>query len=203
MRHAWQVVAIVATVSVWSFANAKAEEARSRWWPFGANSADAAAPSPGTSTAMQGLPSSGGAAAAVPATSESPMPSIAGPSRGAASTGMPLEEEPSWMIRSPFARVSWPRIQLPEVHLPRPRLWPQKAEVDDVRNAWVGQEDEPARPSPLQAAKQGAHRVAESTRSAWRKTVDFLTPDMFAAEEPPPAGPRTVTEWMAQDRLDP
>lgn len=128
------------------------------------------------------------------------------------------------MIRSPFARVSWPRIQLPEVHLPRPQLWPRKTEVDDVRNAWLGEDNEPARPSPLQAAKQGAHRVAESTRSAWRKTVDVFTPGdpadasghiaqqetrpslwrrMFAMEEPQPEGPRTVTEWMAQDRLDP
>jgi hypothetical protein len=96
--------------------------------------------------------------------------------------------------------------------------------VDDARNAWVGKGVEPERPSPLQAARNGARRVADSTRSAWHKTVDILTPGepvpdsssfalsdpkpplwrrMFGAKEPEPQGPRTVTEWMAQDRLDP
>jgi hypothetical protein len=134
------------------------------------------------------------------------------------------------MIESPLTKVSWPRIHMPEVslpkpQLPRPQLWPRKAEVDEARNAWVGKSADPKRPSPLQAAKDGARRVADSTRSAWHKTVDVLTPGdaparrssriarqatqpplwkrMFAAKGPQSDGPRTVTEWMAQDRLDP
>jgi hypothetical protein len=88
----------------------------------------------------------------------------------------------------------------------------------------MGNSLDPAKPSPLQAARNGARRVADGTRAAWHKTVDVLTPGestaassdlarsdaqlpfwkrMFAADEPEPQGPRTVAEWMAQDRLDP
>jgi hypothetical protein len=119
---------------------------------------------------------------------------------------------------------------MPELSLPKPRmpqLWPQNPEVDDTRNAWAGQSADPQQPSPLQAMRDGAKRVGNSTKSAWRKTVDTLTPGdgaanpsppqvasrdvkppfwkrMFAAEEPPPPqGPRTVSEFFAQERLDP
>jgi hypothetical protein len=164
-------------------------------------------------------------------------PSAAAPTTGAVApneqgplTDYSSEEMPErrWMFQSPLTRVSWPRIHMPEMpkpRLPRPNLWPEKTDVDEARNAWVHPGPEPSRPSPLQAAKQGAQRVGESTRSAWRKTVDALTPGdgsnpdssriarrdtrppfwkrMFTVEDPEPQGPRTVTEWMAQDRLDP
>jgi hypothetical protein len=118
-----------------------------------------------------------------------------------------------------------PDVSLPKPRLPRPQLWPRKSEVDSARNAWAENSTDPMRPSPLQAAKDGVRRVGDSTRTAWRKTVDALTPGnaaadqssriagrdsrpplwkrMFAADQPQPQGPRTVTEWMAQDRLDP
>jgi hypothetical protein len=126
--------------------------------------------------------------------------------------------------------ISWPRFHMPEFSLPKPRLprpqlWPQRSQIDDARNAWVERSPDPSRPSPLQAAKEGVRRVGDSTRTAWRKTIDALTPGaataprssriarrepqpplwkrMFAAHETQPQGPRTVTEWMAQDRLDP
>jgi hypothetical protein len=117
---------------------------------------------------------------------------------------------------------------MPELSMPRlsrPQLMPRTSQVDEARNAWVEQNPETLRPSPLQAAKNGARKVTDSSRTAWRKTVDVLTPGapsppvsarlagqpvkppfwkrMFAANEPQPQGPRTVTEWMAQDRLDP
>jgi hypothetical protein len=133
------------------------------------------------------------------------------------------------MIQSPLANITWPRIHMPEVSLPRPRLprpqlWPRQSQVEETRNAWVGKSLDPERPTPLEAARTGARRVADSTRTAWHKTVDVLTPGepaandaflarseprpplwrrLFGAEEPQPQGPRTVTEWMAQDRLDP
>jgi hypothetical protein len=141
----------------------------------------------------------------------------------------PETPERRWMIQSPLANVTWPRIHMPEVSLPRPRLprpqlWPRQAQVEDTRNAWVGKSLDPERPTPLEAARTGARRVADSTRTAWHKTVDVLTPGepaandaflarseprpplwrrLFGAEEPQSQGPRTVTEWMAQDRLDP
>jgi hypothetical protein len=133
------------------------------------------------------------------------------------------------MFNSPFAKVSRPEFHFPEVTLPKPRmpqLWPNRSQIDETRNAWAGQDSTPATPSPLQAVRDGAQRVGESTRAAWRKTVDTLTPGsemptasqpqiasqgvrpplwkrMFGVNEPPPQGPRTITEWMAQDRLDP
>jgi hypothetical protein len=139
----------------------------------------------------------------------------------------PADEEPDerWMIDSPRAKVSWPRLQLPEIPKPQlPRLWPEKSEVEAARNAWVEQNPEATQPSALQALSDGARRVGDSSRAAWDKTVDALTPGqpssqtssrvvrreagppwwkrMFGAEEPP-QGPQTVTEWMAQERLDP
>jgi hypothetical protein len=134
------------------------------------------------------------------------------------------------MYESPTSKVSWPRIHMPEFslpkpHLPRPQLWPSEPEVNEARNAWVQDNPNPNRPSPLQAVKQGAQRVGDSTRRAWHKTVDVLTPGdppnstssriarrdvkppfwkrMFGADETQSQSPRTVTEWMAQERLDP
>lgn len=214
---------------------ASAEESRARWWPFGDKEA---APTADTS-----LPGSGSASATAPSsvmTAQPTSPAVAPKtSTPAVGTGAPLEHVPlpeyteelperRWMFQSPLTRVSWPRIHMPEMpkpSLPRPKLWPEKSEVDEARNAWAQASPDAARPSPLQAVKQGAHRVGESTRTAWRKTVDVLTPGdattpdssriarretrppfwkrMFTVEEPQQEGPRTVTEWMAQDRLDP
>jgi hypothetical protein len=117
-----------------------------------------------------------------------------------------------------------PEFSLLKPQLPRPQLWPRDEQVNEARNAWVQENPDPDRPSPLQAVKQGAQRVGDSTRRAWHKTVDVLTPGasstptssriarrqnkpplwkrMFASEEPQ-EGPRTITEWMAQERLDP
>ena len=132
------------------------------------------------------------------------------------------------MYESPTSKVSWPRIHMPEFSLPKPRLprpqlWPREEQVNEARNAWVQENPDPSRPSPLQAVKQGAQRVGDSTRRAWHKTVDVLTPgDASAAIQLPnrpsgnqatvletdvgsgrAAGPRTIPEWMAQERLDP
>jgi hypothetical protein len=133
------------------------------------------------------------------------------------------------MFQSPFANITWPQFHMPQVTFPKPqmpRLWPKRKQVDAARNAWVEKSQDPARPSPLQAVADGARRVGDSTRAAWHKTVDSLTPGepartvdnpqlasrdsqpplwkrMFGINQPEPEGPRTVTEWMAQERLDP
>jgi hypothetical protein len=233
MRHT--ACALLGVVVVLCCCQARAaEEPRFRWWPFGGDKAEETAPVE-TATPAQ-LPSTAGQASLneQPATSSFAQPAAA-PSN---TTTQPPEQAPltdyssdelperRWMFESPMAKVSWPRIHLPEMpRLPRPQFLPPKSEVDEARNAWVQENPDPGRPSPLQAAKQGAERVRESTRSAWRKTVDVLTPGsgapadssriareearppfwkrMFTAEEPQQEGPRTVTEWMAQERLDP
>jgi hypothetical protein len=135
------------------------------------------------------------------------------------------EAERRWMLESPLAKVSWPRIHLPEMPKPKmpPSPIPSRADIDRARNSWVEPSPDAARPSPLQALKEGASRVGQSTRNAWDKTVDALRPGepssapssrvarderpiwqrMFFAEPAQPQGPQTVTEWMAQERLDP
>jgi hypothetical protein len=76
--------------------------------------------------------------------------------------------------------------------------------------------------------KNGAHKVADGTKSAYHKTVAALTPAskskpvaanppqvarretqpsmwkrMFGAKQPELQQPQTVPQWMAQKRLDP
>jgi hypothetical protein len=79
----------------------------------------------------------------------------------------------------------------------------------------------------MQSVKDGAKRFGQSTRDAWDRTVDALTPGdksqpadassrvarrdqpsmwqrMFGTDEPAKKeGPQTVTEFMAQDRVIP
>ncbi len=112
-----------------------------------------------------------------------------------------------------------------EPHLPSlslPRLWPSKEPTDEARNAWVKPDAEPEQASPWQVVTDGAHRLGTGTRNAWHKTVDVLNPfdgadQPVAHQQPQPSfwsrlfrpednehqGARTITEWMAQERLDP
>jgi hypothetical protein len=137
----------------------------------------------------------------------------------------PVEEpeaEGKWMLSSPLAKVSWPRLNMPKPQWSSSAASSQEAEPN--RNAWV--ETPPATPrrSPMQAMKDGTRSFGQSTRKAWDKTKGALTPGkpekappssrvargnkrsiwkrMFA-EPTEPQQPRTVTEWMAQDRLVP
>jgi hypothetical protein len=125
------------------------------------------------------------------------------------------------IVEWPFPRVIWPKM--PEFPKPRlPQVFPSESQIDETKNAWTGQSADPQRPSPLQAVRDSAQRVGESTRAAWRKTVDTLTPGqrnaapsriasrelqppfwkrMFAPQPEPPQGPRTMSEWVGQDRV--
>jgi hypothetical protein len=125
-------------------------------------------------------------------------------------------------------KPSWPAIHLPEFSSLRPpRLpranWSSESQVDASRNTWYGETPERPQSSPWQMAQGAAHKVGQRTRSAWHKTVDVFTPGdaesarmarreppkpplwkrMLGVEEEKPQGPLTVTEWMAQERLDP
>jgi hypothetical protein len=238
MRYTARALVSVLLIAIHCETTAADEASRFAWWPFGSKATTASSgdgsmiPTATTPTdtaqPLGSMPTAGATvttSATVPNMDSMPItPHEPLPQYSPATT-----PERRWMIQSPLANVTWPRIHMPEVSLPKPRLprpqlWPQKAEVDDARNAWVAKSLDPERTSPLQAARQGARRVADSTRSAWHKTVDVLTPGepvaasasfdqaaprpplwkrMFATEEPQQQGPRTVTEWMAQDRLDP
>ncbi|MCI0331781.1 MAG: hypothetical protein L0228_00980 [Planctomycetes bacterium] len=210
MRHSMRALLGVMLVG-WSCCQAMATEAGSKWWPFGQRR-DAevarlpyAAPSAATSA-----PSMPGEQPSLPQYPTAEVP------------------ERRWMINSPLAKVSWPRVHMPE--LPKfqmpPSPWPKKSEIDAARNSWVERSPDPLKPSPLQAVTDGARRVGQSTRRAWDKTVDAITPGdrsqpnssriarredrpsiwkrMFGADDPRQVeGPQTITEWMAQDRIDP
>jgi hypothetical protein len=199
-----------------------AEESRFRLWPFGRDRANNREL---TGNSLSPLPS----ATATP-NSAAAMPFQT--ATGSLSTeAMP---EQRWMLKSPLARVSWPRIHMPEFSmrppkLPRPNLprpqWPStESQVDDTRNTWMHDGPEPARPTPLRAMQQGAQRVGQGTRTAWRKTVDALTPGEAATaadprvaardekppfwkrlgstEQPKKPGSQTVTEMLSQERID-
>jgi hypothetical protein len=129
--------------------------------------------------------------------------------------------ESSW-----FPKPSWPAVNMPELsrpRLPRPQFLPSEPSAGPSRNSWYVPPAESRRSSPWQAMKGGAHRVGQGTRAAWSKTVDVLTPwsnresrhvahrqpkpplwkRALGIAEEEPQGPRTVTEWMAQERLNP
>jgi hypothetical protein len=85
------------------------------------------------------------------------------------------------------------------------------------KNTWAQQ---PASDTTA-ATKSPWQSMSDGTKNAWRKTVDWVTPgdgsDVTAVDTEPRVsmwdrmwggeeeqqGPETVTEWMAQDRLDP
>jgi hypothetical protein len=87
--------------------------------------------------------------------------------------------ERNWMINSPFGKVSWPRVHMPE--LPKPQLpkstLAEKPPADANRNTWVEKDIEPIKPSPLEV-------VGQRTRAAWDRTVDVFTPGEKSKEEP-------------------
>lgn len=87
------------------------------------------------------------------------------------------------------------------------------------RNTWAQQ---PASSTTLEEKPSAWQSMTDGTKSAWHKTVDWVTPGDSATEAPVVAaetrpswwarmwgaeeesqGPQTVTEWMAQDRIDP
>jgi hypothetical protein len=218
------LLALVAVLLLGSYAcRESAAEPGSRWWPFGGEEAEQTNPfdaveDSATATDQQ-------VQQAQPAEQQT-LPSASEP---AASETAGEEPEQGWMIDSNRGKVSWPRLHLPEMPKPRmPQFLAQEPEDKADLNAWAEEPDiTPARRSPWQVMTGGARRVGDSTRAAWDKTFDALTPGdqssdnssrvarrngrppwwkrMFAVEDRDlePEGPQTVTEWMAQERLDP
>jgi hypothetical protein len=205
MRHTVRALVGLVLVGCCSCPATAAESGR-RFWPFGREAGVSTPPA---------APSASGVMAPPPAQQQQPVT----PQASSA------EPERRWMIESPLAKISWPRVHLPELPRPQmPQLWPKKSEVDDARNAWVDKTPNPNRLSPLQAVTDGARRVGDSTRAAWDKTVDTFTPGptrssssriarsdvrppfwkrMFSADKTQKERPQTMPQWMAQERLDP
>jgi hypothetical protein len=225
MRHRMCMLLGVVIVGC-TCCQSSAAESGSRWWPFGKNKdagANTTVVQPGEAPITPEVLTSQSSVAQQTA---APLQSRYSQQTPGPSTPITPEPERSWMINSPLAKVSWPRLHLPEMRKPTlpPSPLPKRAEVDAARNAWVEEDPNAAEPSPLQAVKNGAGRVKQSTKNAWDKTVDVFTPGdsttvapssrvargekrsfwkrMFV-EEPQTESPQTITEWMAQDRLDP
>lgn len=173
MRHSLRVLLSVSIIAAGQAA--RGEESRWKWWPFSSGVEDTV-PAPSSSTAAAAGPQhlAEHTPAASPTTNERVASAAEAPLADYPVTSAPSDSPP--LADTPFPKFTWPK---PPVTIPRPQLpqlWPNRHQVDDTRNAWVGKSIEPERPSPLQAVRNGAHRVAASTRSAWHKTVDTLTP---------------------------
>jgi hypothetical protein len=136
------------------------------------------------------------------------------------------------MVNSDKGKVSWPKLTMP--HLPSTTTSAdekKKAAEAAKKNSWVEKTPTPPKPSPLKPVTDGANKVAKSTKDAWHKTVNAITPGssttparsnsgsgsnqvakkemdapwykrMFGVK-PEIQQPQTVPQWMAQQRLDP
>jgi hypothetical protein len=200
-----------------------AEPSRFRFWPFGgdrAQDAELTGNSLSPNARVTGAPKS--AANALPSQSTT------------GSVPRDTLPEQRWMFNSPMSRVSWPSINLPgfstrrpnlpRPNLPTPQLFSRESTDYDTRNAWMPKSPDQASPTPLRGMQQGAQRFGQRTRTAWRKTVDALTPGgaptasdprVAARDEKPPfwkrlggtkqpqkQGSQTVTEMLSQERID-
>jgi hypothetical protein len=231
MRHSMRAL-FGAMLVGWLWCSTMAAESSRKWWHFGQGRepdvtapATSLAPPPMSQqivepqTPPQQFSQTTNAPAAATIDQPSTLPT---------DTGVE-QPEPRWMISSPLAKVSWPRLHMPE--LPRPALpttpWPTKSEANPDRNAWAEPDTTPVNPTPMEAMSNGARRVGQRTRAAWQRTVDAMTPGdeppssdpssrvagrddrvpvwqkMFGSSEPPPQGPQTVGEFIAQERIDP
>jgi hypothetical protein len=199
MRHTMRALLSLLLV-IGCCQSSPAETSGWRLWPFGgkeqASSITAAKP---TTTAPKFTPSPGlpPSAEITPVTPDLPLPQADMPKAAVARSAVPLYASPEQapatqfpqttsdadrppIVESPFSKIKWPTVKMPEWRLSssrNSRLEASQAQTEPPpRNAWVEKPPEPPKPSPLQSVKNGAHRVADSTRSAWRKTVDAITP---------------------------
>ena len=180
-----------------------AQETKAPWWKFGMGEESTAAPPYVTSSPTM-----------------TPAPETITPIEEDSWFAMPKWHWPTF-ASDPDAAISSPSGTEPLS--PSPRRSPtsrfgKPEHRSRPRNTWAQQtastETQAAEGSTWQNMKQG-------TRNAWDKTVDFVTPGDAASttavtskprsrwwqrmwgSEQPNEGPQTVTEWMAQDRIDP
>lgn len=71
------------------------------------------------------------------------------------------DEQAPWMVKSPFAKVSWPEIKMPKVEFRAP--WQGAANGE---GGWFS--------APLNKVRESARGAVDKTRLAWNKTVDRM-----------------------------
>ncbi|MCC7474438.1 MAG: hypothetical protein IT425_03515 [Pirellulales bacterium] len=223
------VLLVVISIGCVSVSEA-AESSGSRWWPFGNKAEKAASPVLGAEPVIQqsearGMPVTT-PGAQLPGGAMQAVPPIAAEGYHAAA---PVEPAPKdrWMINSPKGKVGWPKLTRPKLPTPGFLASPSKPAAD-ARNSWVQPTPKPAKPSPFKPVADGARKVANGTKKAWRKTVDALTPGekspgptanennariasrdtkppiwkrMFGSE-PEPQNQQTIPGFIAQERVD-
>jgi hypothetical protein len=197
--------------------NGFGEETKARWWHFGRDKDVPSAPLAGT-----------------PAPTLSPAQTLT-PSTPAIT---PVEDE-SWFHWPSMPKMTWLEpstdgevvatdtttsttpVTADSATQPRANRthFGNSASRPRPRNTWVQQ---PASTETPAADTSTWQSMTAGTRSAWHKTVDFVTPGDSSADAPVVAtetkpswwhrmwtteeedeGPQTVAEFMAQDRLDP
>jgi hypothetical protein len=178
-----------------------AEETKAHWWHFGRESDDDA---PDEAAAVSSAPTTSPALPDITPVEEESWLKWPSMPKFAASETTIIDESPAATATTP-PRQARSRFGKP-AHVGRPR------------NTWAQQ---PASTTTSEPNSSPWKSMTERTRVAWHKTVDFVTPgdgsdppvvptetrqslwDRMWGSEEPQEGPQTVTEWMAQDRLDP
>ncbi len=218
MRHIARALVGIVLIATNS-QNLAAAETTSHWWQFGHKNETKVSqpPSLAPSASPQQMPYPGGAL------SQPTRPSSAPLARQSQLPSNSADKE-HWMLSSPKGKVGWPHLAKP--HLPTTGIFAHKPNADPTRNSWVEKTPTPPKPSPMKPITDGAHKVAKSTKAAWHKTVDALTPGepapaprnsssriakrdaqpsfwkrMFGSEQEP-QGSQTMPEFMAQQRVD-
>lgn len=202
--------ALVAVLIVVGSRTVAAEESGSKWWPFAKSEKEAVSEPQG--------------AAATTPTAPNSRYLQSGPVQHQAQLPQSTPDATADVAKN---KVNWPKLHTPE--FPRPPWSPTRQQAkaaEPPRNSWVDQAPVTPKPSPWQSVKNGANRASTSTKVAWGKTVDAITPGdqmkkpesshfarrevkpslwkrMLGANEAELQQPQTVPEWMAQKRLDP
>jgi hypothetical protein len=198
-----------------------AEETKSPWWRFGWSET-----APETSAAAPAAETPAPPAVTSAAPTSTPATDTAGPA-----------SEKTWHAWPPAPKWGFSEMTIPDespVIAPPPERKrsrfgkPAYRQSRPTRNSWAqppaaatAAAEAPAT-GPWESVSKGARRMSESTRNAWKKTVEIMTPGdptgtqvvereprvswwdrMWGSDDEAAEGPQTVTEWMAQDRLDP
>lgn len=181
-----------------------AQETKAPWWKFGMGEESTAAPPYVTS-----------------APTMTPAPETITPIEEDSWFAMPKWQWPSFASESGATITDQSAVDASAAPSPRRRPHSRFGKPEHhsrPRNTWAQQ---PAS-TEMQASEGSAwQNMKQSTRNAWSKTVDFVTPgaetETTAVASKPRSswwqkmwgsenqqeGPQTVTEWMAQDRIDP
>lgn len=197
--------------------NSFGEETKARWWHFGRDKDIPSAPLAGTP-----------APTLSPAQTLTPATPVVTPVEEESWLHWPSMPKMSWLepktdadvVATDAAASAIPvTTESPTQRRTVQTHYGNAASRPRPKNTWMQQPASAETPSATETSTWQS--MKSGTRNAWHKTVDFVTPGDETAEAPvivaeskpswwdrmwtteEEEGPQTVTEWMAQDRLDP